>query len=267
MLVAPGLRGAEIIAHRGASYDAAENTLAAFNRAWQQGADAVELDIYLTKDHKIVAIHDATAKRTTGVALDVADSTFAELQRLDAGAWKGIAWKGERIPSLAQVLATKPVGKRLFIEIKCGPEILPELERVIKKSGQPATELALIGFRYETMKQAKERFPRLAVYWIVSSKRNGQGKSPAIEELMDEWIGKAKGAHFDGLDLSYRVVLDRAAVDRVHEAGLKLYAWTVNDANVARSLVALGFDGITTDRPGWLRDRLAGKPEAEPDSR
>src|ERR1700677_2285230 len=102
LLVSPALRGAEIIAHRGASYDVPENTLAAFNLAWKEEADAVELDIYLTKDGKIVAIHDETTKRTTGVALNVADSTLAELQQLDAGAWKNAVWKGEQIPSLEQ---------------------------------------------------------------------------------------------------------------------------------------------------------------------
>ena len=240
------------------SHDAPENTLAAFNLAWKQAADTVELDIYQAKDGQIVVLHDKTTQRTTGIALLVADSTLAELQQLDAGSWKDTAWKGERIPSLEQVLAAKPRGKGLFIEIKCGPEVVPELARVIHKSGQPPAELMIIGFDYETMKQAKVRLPQLAVYWIVSTKKASGGKLPAIDEL----IGKAQQAGLDGLDLSQSFALDPAAVARVHRAGLKLYTWTVNDVDVARSLVALGVDGITTDRPGWLCQQLAGKTVA-----
>jgi glycerophosphoryl diester phosphodiesterase len=262
LLIATAAQGAEIIAHRGASHDFPENTVAAFQRAWQDGADAVEIDIYLTKDGKIAVIHDKTTKRTTGVALKIADSTLAELQQLDAGTWKGAAWKGERIPTLAQAIATVPSGKRLFIEIKCGPEVLPELGRVIKESGRPAAELVLIGFNYETMQQAKEQFPQLTVYWVGASKKRAKGKIPSIDELISE----AKAAHLDGLDLSYHFVLDRAAIARVHQAGLKLFIWTVNDAHVAQALVALGVDGITTDRAGWLRGQLAGGRAKESDS-
>lgn len=246
------LRGAEIVAHRGASASAPENTLAAFSLAWKQQADAVELDIYRTRDGKIVVIHDPSTRRTTGRDRRVADSTLAELKSLDAGAWKGAAWKGERIPSLREVLAAKPANKRIFIEIKCGPEVLPELRRVIQESGQAATGLALIAFNYETLKQAKEQCPQLPAYWLISSNRRN-GQPPSIDALLD----KAREAHFDGLDLSYRFVVDRPTVDRIHRAGLKLYAWTVNDPEIARSLVELGFDGITTDSPGLVREQLA----------
>lgn len=98
----------DIIGHRGASHDAPENTLAAFKLGWEQGADAVELDIWLTKDGKIVCLHDADTKRTTGVLKKAADSTLAELRTLDAGTWKDAKWRGEKIPTLTEALAAIP---------------------------------------------------------------------------------------------------------------------------------------------------------------
>src|ERR1043166_5558960 len=79
----------EIIAHRGASHDAPENTLASFRLGWDQDCDANELDMWLTRDNQIVVMHDSTTKRTTGVVTNIADLTLAELRQMDAGRWKG----------------------------------------------------------------------------------------------------------------------------------------------------------------------------------
>ena len=119
------MRGTEIIAHRGASGEAPENTLAAFRRAFAQGADGIEGDFRLTRDGEIVCLHDATTGRTAGADLVVADTDLARLRALDVGAWKGPQWAGERIPTLAEVLGLVPAGKRLYIELKSGLEILP----------------------------------------------------------------------------------------------------------------------------------------------
>src|SRR5438445_6957075 len=109
----------EIIAHRGASYDAPENTLASVKLAWEQKADAVEIDVHLSKDGSIVVIHDANTSKVAGVRKRVSDQTLAELKGLDVGRWKGPKWASERIATLDEVLATVPERKRLFIEIKC----------------------------------------------------------------------------------------------------------------------------------------------------
>ena len=116
--------GQEIVAHRGASFDAPENTLSAFRLAWQQKADVVEGDFYLTKDKHIVCIHDKTTKRVAPkqATLTIAKSTLAELSALDVGSWKHPRFANERIPVLEEVLATVPKGKRIFVEIKCGPK-------------------------------------------------------------------------------------------------------------------------------------------------
>ncbi len=246
----------EITGHRGASHDAPENTLAAVNLAWKRGADSVEIDIYLSKDGHIVAIHDPTTKRYGGPNRKVADQTLAELKSLDVGRWKDKKFTGERVPTLSEVLATIPPGKRLFIEIKAGAEIIPELKRVLKQSGRKPAEAALIGFSYKTMTAAKRVLPQHTAYWIVSVKRDKQTGvwSPAIDEM----IVKTKAANLDGLDLGNApAVIDRKYVQRVKQASLGLYVWTVNDKNEARRLRDAGIDGITTDRPGWLRKSLA----------
>lgn len=243
----------EIIAHRGASHDAPENTLASLRLGWEQGADAGELDIHLTKDGQAVLIHDATTKRNVGVDKRVDAQTLAELQALDAGAWKGAQWKGEKLPTLADALATIPDGKRMFIEIKCGPEVLPELERVVKTCGKKPEQLAIIAFDYETAEQARKLLPGLRVYWLASNKADKKtGEMPQLEKL----IAKTKAAGLDGLDLDHKFPIDAAFVAKIKDAGLKCYVWTVNDAQVARRLVEAGVDGITTDRPAWLREQL-----------
>src|SRR5580704_16419303 len=124
----------QVIAHRGASFDAPENTLAAFRLAWKQGADGIEGDFYLTDDGEIVCLHDSDTGRTGDRKLSVGQSTLEQLRKVDVGISKGEKFRGERIPTLAEVLAIVPAGKRIFIEVKCGPQILPALKRNLHQS-------------------------------------------------------------------------------------------------------------------------------------
>ena len=243
----------ELIAHRGASYDAPENTLASFKLGYAQNADADELDIYLTKDGRIAVIHDADTGRTAGVTNKVGSSTFEELRRLEVGRfgkWKDKGFS-ETIPALEEVLPLIPEGKRLFIEIKCGPEVLPELEKVLQREGKQPEQTVIIGFGYETMRQAKAKFPKLQVLWLVGRDKKTKQYAP-VEALIE----KAKAAGLDGLDLESGFPVNREFVREVHGAGLKLYTWTVDDPALARKQAAAGVDGITTNRPGWLREQL-----------
>src|SRR5438552_9814499 len=125
-------QGMEIIAHRGASHDAPENTLASVNLAWRQHADAVEIDVQFSKDGKLVVIHDNSTRRTGRVNKKVSEQTLSELRRLDVGRWRGRTWSGQRIPTLDEVLATVPHGKRLYVELKCGPDGLAEFIRIAR---------------------------------------------------------------------------------------------------------------------------------------
>jgi glycerophosphoryl diester phosphodiesterase len=249
------LHAVEIIAHRGASHDAPENTIAALKLGWEQNADGNEFDVYLSSDRKIVLLHDKTTKRTAGVDLPVVKQTLEDLRKLDAGSWKAASFAGEKIPTMAEALAVIPKGKRVFIEIKCGPEILPELKKEIAASGKSAAQLVIIAFNYDVVTQAKKLMPELQVYWLSSADADKKtGEVPKIEKLIE----KAKAAGLDGLNLNYKFPIDAKFVQQVKSAGLKLYTWTVNDAAVAKQLVAAGVDGITTDRPAWLREQLAG---------
>ena len=254
LLSAVVARGVEIIAHRGASHDAPENTVAALRLGYAQGADAGELDVHLSRDGQLVVIHDADTQRVGGQPQAVADQTLDELRTLDVGQWG--PWKGsafsEKIPLLADILALVPPGKRLFIEVKTHAEAVPELERVLQAAGLGARQLPLITFDLETAKSLKLRLPAHEVCWIVDFSAT---KPPAITDL----ITTAKSAGLDGLDLNHRFPIDAAFVDAVHAAGLKLYTWTVDDADVARKLGAAGVDGITTNRPGWMREQLGSR--------
>ena len=243
----------QIIAHRGASHDAPENTLASFKLGWEQGADADELDIWLSKDGRLVVMHDGDTKRITGVNKKIEAQTLAELRALDAGAWKGPQWKGEKIPTLDEVLALIPAGKRLFIEIKCGPEVLPELERVLHDSGRKPAQCAIIAFSFQVAQQAKRRLPALEVSWLYDWKKD---KDTGLTFAPDELIQKARRANLDGLDLKYPGPIDAAFVRQVKAAALKLYVWTVDDPADAKKAAEAGVDGITTNRPQWLRQQL-----------
>lgn len=221
----------EIVAHRGASHDAPENSLEAFRLGWAQ-ADANELDVHLSRDGRLVVIHDASTKRTTRVDKPVVEQTYEELKALG-------------LPALEEVVDGVPAGKRLFIEIKCGVEALGPLARILE--GRPPERFAIIAFSYDTLAKAKKQHPAIPAYWLAGYK---------AETKVEDLIAKAKAGGFDGLDLNHQFPIDAAFVKRVKDAGLKLYTWTVNDPEIARRQAAAGVDGITTDRPGWLRERL-----------
>lgn len=244
----------EIIAHRGASHDAPENTLESFRLGWDQQADAVELDVMLSRDGKIVVIHDPNTKRLAGLDRAVVDQSLEELQSLDVGKWKDPRWSGVRIPLLSEVLQIIPDGKRLFIEVKCGPEIVPELKRELAVAARPPAQTAIIGFSSKTMAAVKKELPGLQVYWIVDIRPNPKTgtESPSTAEL----IQTAKTAGVDGLDLSAHEIIDRAYAKAILDAGLKLAVWTVNDSVLAQRMIDAGVQGVTTDRPGWMRMQL-----------
>jgi len=246
--------GVEIIAHRGASHDAPENTLESVKLGWEQGSDAVEVDVYLSKDGHIVVHHDSDTKKLAGVDRKVVDQTLAELRQLDVGSWKGAKWKGVRIPKLDDVLATIPEGRRMFIEVKCGPEIVPGLAKAFKRSGKASEQLVVISFDYEVVKQTKARFPKIPCFYLSSFEQHKEtGKlEPSAEEL----IAKAKAAKLEGLNVNYKGLANEVFIEKVHAAGLELFTWTVNSPAEARRLVRLGINGITTDRPAWLRDQI-----------
>lgn len=243
----------EIIAHRGSSYEAPENTLASVELAWTEKSDAVEIDVHLTRDNRVVVMHDSNTKRTSGKNMEIRESTLAELRELDVGLWKGEKWAGERVPLLEEVLATIPDGKRLLVEVKCGPEIVPALTKSVHESGKKPRQVAIIGFGLKTMQAVKQALPEHNVYWLVMVKKDESGQAtPPLDGL----IKAAKTAGLDGLNLSHCDAFDASYVDEVNKSGLKMLVWTVNDPKIASKMERIGVDGLTTDRPGWIRSRL-----------
>ncbi len=256
MLIPMSLHAAPlIIAHRGASADAPENTLSSIREAWKQEADGAEFDIRLTKDGKIVLMHDDSTRRTAGKKLVVKDHALEDLRKLDAGSWKGEKWKGEAVPLLEEALKELPEGKLYYIEIKSGPEILPELMRVIKDSGKATGQLRIIAFDFETLVKSESLIPDVKTLWIVDGKKNpvtGKKTYPDLTSLAE----KAAAAGIEGLNLNHGFPLDEAAVKAIKARGLSVAAWTVNDPAIAKRLATAGLDAISTDLPGKIRAEL-----------
>jgi glycerophosphoryl diester phosphodiesterase len=254
LLTAMSAQAVEIIAHRGFSARAPENTLAAFELGWKHQTDACELDVYLTADGKTAVIHDKDTKRTAGVMLDVAKSKQADLTVLDAGSWKGKEWANEKIPTLEQALATLPKGKqRFFIEVKCGAEIVPELKRILEPMKDRAAQLAIIAFKRDAAAESKKAMPWIKVYRLASGKT--KDKKPTD---LTQLIADTKADQLDGLDLSMAdFPWDKAMVKQIRDAGFGLYVWTVNKPEDVQRFAKLGVDGITTDDPVMVREALA----------
>jgi glycerophosphoryl diester phosphodiesterase len=243
----------EIIAHRGASWDAPENTIAAVNLAWEQGADAVEADFRLTRDGQIVAIHDDSTQRQTGIDLRVSEHTLDELRRLDFGGWKGAEFRGEPIPTLGEMLALLPPGKRLHVEIKCGPEMIGPLAAALEAAGVDEERIVPICFSATVLTAARQVLPRAPTYLVVEflhDPHSGVWFPDAYAMLAEAVAAKLKGMAL----MAARV--DAPLAEAVRRAGLDICVWTVDTLDEACRLIDLGVRRITTNRPAWLREQL-----------
>ncbi len=244
-----------IIAHRGASADAPENTLAAFRLAWEQEADGIEGDFYLSKDQQIVCIHDKTTKRTARKNLVVAESTLEELRQLDVGSWKSPKFQGERISTLAEVLAIVPAGKIIYVEIKCGPEIVPFLKPVFSASRVNPEQIRIIAFDPQVIAGVKRELPNIKAYWLTSYKQHKITRqwNPTPGEVRDV-LKKVKA---DGLGTKAEPkVIDQNFVSSLRAGNWEFHAWTIDQTPLARRFLEMGVDSITTNRPAFLRKQL-----------
>lgn len=246
-----------IVAHRGASHDAPENTLAAFQLAWEKGADAIEGDFYLSADGEIVCIHDKTTKRVAPgqPELTISKATAAELRKLDVGSWKSAKYAGEKVPTLEEVLACIPDGKRIFVEVKCGPEIVPTLQKQLAASGLEDNQIVIIAFNRDVVTACRKTMPQYKCSWLTSYKQNDSQNTwtPTAETIVDTL--NATGATGLGTHGNLQVI-DEEFVKTVRDAGKEFHVWTVNDLDAAKRFVELGVDSITTDRPAHIRQAL-----------
>jgi len=245
-----------IIAHRGASHEAPENTLAAIKLAWQEQADAVEIDVHLSRDGQIVVLHDSNTWRLGRWPFPVKWQSLAMLKRLDAGKYlAGGKYAGERIPTLPEVLKLIPPDKSLIIEIKCGTEILAPIRYKLLRSNLTPRQAQFISFHEEVIAGVKQQMPQYAAQMLYEFRRDKRSQRwlPDADEIIKS-AGRTKA---DGVGLMACGALDEKLVKRLREQELGFYVWTVNDADSARRVIELGADGITTDRPMWLRNTIA----------
>ena len=247
-----------IVAHRGASHHAPENTLPAFNLAWKQRADAIEGDFRLTRDGHIVCIHDEDTERVSGRKLIVKDSTLAQLRPLDVGTHRGDEYRGTIIPTIAEVFATIPDKKKIYIEIKCGTEVIPRLLDEIKKSEITSDQIVVISFNPQVIQQIKAKSPQIKALWLSGFKKDKLGRTtPSLKTIFDT----LKQTQADGFSSS-KDIRD-SLVTRVIASGYEYHVWTIDDLDTARHFKKLGTKSITTNVPEQIKKHLVEKPHAE----
>ncbi len=238
-----------VIAHRGSSAHAPENTLAAFKLAAEQEADAIELDVDLTRDGHVVVMHDATLDRTTDGHGRVGDLTLEEIRRVDAGAWKDTAFRGERVPLLEEVFET--VGQRLLINVEIkgmalrGTGLEAQVAALIEKHGL-IDRVIISSFNPLALRRVKYVNAHLACGLLYAP------DLPIF--LRDAWLAPL----IPGLNARHpqHSQVNRAVVEQFHAQGLTVNVWTVNQAGIAQAMAQAGVDGIIGDDPVLLRETL-----------
>jgi glycerophosphoryl diester phosphodiesterase len=249
-------------AHRGASAYAPENTVAAFAHAADLGAQAVELDVQRTRDGELVVLHDKTLERTTDVTVRFPDRapwpvgafTLAELRTLDAGSWFDARFAGERVPTLAEamdVLAARGLG--LLLEAKA-PELYPGLASQIGHElraacpqwlrAASAGRLTVESFDWEFVRELRAVLPRVSVGLLGAPE-------PAALAAYAGFVDQIN-PHHTRITAEY--------VERVHQLGMAVNVWTVDDPAEQAGAVAAGVDGVITNRPDVLADLLRPAP-------
>lgn len=244
-----------MIAHRGASAHAPESTLPAVDLAARVGADFVEVDVQMTADGRLVAIHDTTLRRTTDARLryphrgpwNVRDFTLAEIRTLDAGSWYDTRYAGTPVPTLREVLDTLSGRAGLLVEIK-SPELYPGIGAAVVaelgaagwlRRGPDAERVVVQSFDWDLMRRVRRLAPSLTIGVL--------GGRPSNQRLAEAstWAQQVN---------PHRARVTAAFVDAVHRHGLVTWPFTVDRPQRMRALADLGVDGIITNRPGLLID-------------
>ncbi len=241
-----------IVAHRGASFEAPENTIASFELAWCEGADAIEGDFRLTKDGYLVCMHDETTGRVTEKDVAVSDSTLSDLRKLDVGIYAGQAYKGTRIPTLSEVFRTVPKNRKIFVEIKDDEKVFPALLYDIDNSGLDYQQVVVISYNKNVIRILKNELPMVRAFLIVKFARRGSSRlEPACEDVL-RLLGKIRA---DGLSVN-KDNIDDSLVGAILEHGYECHVWTVDDPDEARRFIGWGVKSITTNVPGYMRKGL-----------
>jgi glycerophosphoryl diester phosphodiesterase len=238
-----------IIAHRGDKTHAPENTLAAFKLAAENGADAIEFDLKLTADGRVVVLHDQTVNRTTNGEGRIFQLSFAEVRDLDAGTWFSEKFRGERIPTLDEVFET--LDKRLYINVELanyatpGDGLVPKVIDLVKKHALK-NQLLFSSFYARNLQKTRSLLPEVPRGLLC--KRGILGSWARTFT----WCGDLFALHPHLEDVDARLVY------RVQAAGKRVYVWTVNQEEDLKRMIDLSVDAIITDDPE-LALRLLGR--------
>jgi len=229
-----------VVAHRGASGYAPENTLAAFSKAINMGADYVELDVQLTLDEKVVVIHDPTLERTTNFIGKVSDFTLAELTKADAGSWFSESFRNERIPTLKQVLDVVKGHLQLNIEIKNIDNNFTIVNKVIDILNEKKFQNVFISsFSRDVIELIKEIDPSIQTGYLFEYK--------LLKHVFE--------GNWEFLCASHLLV-NREFFKKARDYGKRLFVWTVNKNHEMEKMIEVGVDGIITNYPDILKKML-----------
>lgn len=233
-----------VIAHRGFSGAAPENTLAAFQKAIEIGSDMIELDVQLSKDGNLVVLHDENLERTTNGRGRVVDSTLQELKKLDAGSWFGEQFSGAKIPTLSEVLDLAKGRVLVNIEIKHPAhgqypitELADQAFEEVKKAGM-VNGVIFSSFNPSALEWIKNNEPRVRVALLYHRDWN------SLPE-----ITAAKGYLVLNLRHTY---LTKTKIAKIHREGMKVNVYTVNSEEELVKFVRWSADGIITNHPHRL---------------
>jgi glycerophosphoryl diester phosphodiesterase len=239
-----------ITAHRGHARAAPENTLSAMSKAIESGADYAEMDVQQTADGQVVLLHDRDLKRVAGVSRRLDELSYGEVRRLDVGSWFGPAFSGERVPTLAEVIALCRGKIRLNIELKFfGPD--RRLARVVAdiiREQDFESDCLVTSLDYDALLEVKRHNPRLRTGLIVAYS-----------------LGDVSRLEVDALSVRADFLSDEL-LRAAHRHGREVHAWTVNDAGQMTRLIKRGVDNIITSDPdlgGRVRDEWAGLTRTE----
>lgn len=240
----------EIVAHRGASWDAPENSLASVQLAVEHQAVWIELDIRTTCDGELVAFHDPTLNRTAGVEGSIEGMDWADLRLLDIGKWKAPQYAGERIPRLAEVLEVLPDEVGLFIELCLEKDAVGTVEKVLKDSSRPERH-TVISFREQSIIASKQRWPDNRHLFLL------RGATDDWQRELESALAFVEKHEMEGLDIHYSWA-EKGLVKRSDFPAnpFEVHFWTVNDWSTGHQLYEWGADGLTTDRAGLFLKEL-----------
>ena len=235
-----------VVAHRGSSFDAPENTLASARLSIEMNADGSECDVYRTADGVIVLLHDDNLKRTTGLDKKVTECDYETISKLDAGSWKNPKFAGEKVPTFKEYLELfKGTNTRPVIEIKMGGIELPVIE-VIREAGL-VDRVVIIAFSADVVKKVREIEPNISAAWLYGKRED----TWTVEQMADFLTERAKYCDTKILDLNHGL-LSPELLKILRNRGFFVWAWTVNEPDRMETLLRWGIDSITTDKPDLL---------------